>query len=155
MFPTQEVHMWPKATWQTKCWRCESKASKRWHGLESKNVNTFEFRVFNCLYGSNYGWGVFSIVHVVCVVWFFLCCKFLLFLKTLGCLRDEELVIENWWNNMWMRMCDGRTKWRCKELVKNMQVKQGIFKLNTYKNLYWCVFNCRSYFSWFRINLQL
>jgi len=26
-------------------------------------------------------------------------------------------------------MCDGGTKWRCKELVKDMQVKEGIFKL--------------------------
>ncbi len=70
-----------------------------------------------------------STMHVVRVVWFFLCCKFLLFLKTWGWLRDEEVVMENWWNNMWMRMCDRRTKWRCKELVKDMQVREGIFKL--------------------------
>ncbi len=100
-----------------------------WHGLESKNVNTFGLWVFNCLYGNNYWWGVFSTMHVTCVVWFFVCCKFLLFLETWGCLKDEEVVMENWWNNVWMKMCDGGTKWRCKELVKDMQVKEGIFKL--------------------------
>ncbi len=58
-------------------------------------MNTFGLWVFNCLYGNNYGCGVFSTVHVVCVVWFFGCSKFLLFLETWGCLKDEEVVMEN------------------------------------------------------------
>jgi hypothetical protein len=66
-------------------------------------------------------------VHVVCVVWFFLCLQIFAILGNLG-------VFEKWGD------CYGKLMEQCvmeelsggaKELVKDMQLREGIFKLET------------------------
>ncbi len=94
--------MWCKVTWQTNCWRCESKASKQQPTLKSNNENRFGSNVFNynillkgekkcgivgsCLHtqngDGNYEQRVFRVVHIVCVI--FLCVWFLLLLDAWG-----------------------------------------------------------------------